>query len=212
MTNPIAIGVPAATGAPFVLDFATTTASRGKIKVAQAKGESLPEGWILDGEGRPSTNPEDFAAGGFLTFAGGHKGSVVSILVTWVHTGSPYVVPSAMSKAGLHAMTKSLAVEWGRYGIRLNAIAPGPFPTEGAAKRLRPGKDSFEDSAKLNPMRRIGRRCRILEAGVGGKTARALACGLEAADQHGLVGPANLYTTDRQLVPYSDLVKHIGVP
>ncbi|HYL25738.1 MAG TPA: SDR family NAD(P)-dependent oxidoreductase, partial [Burkholderiales bacterium] len=55
--------------------------------------------------------------------AGGHKGSVVSILVTWVHTGSPYVVPSAMSKAGLHVMTKSLAVEWGRHGIRLNAIA-----------------------------------------------------------------------------------------
>src|SRR6478736_5040387 len=88
--------------------------------------------------------------------AGGHKGSVISILVTWVHTGSPYVVPSAMSKAGLHVMTKSLAVEWGRHGIRLNAIAPGPFPTEGATKRLRPG-GGFDDSAKLNPMRRIGR-------------------------------------------------------
>jgi len=88
--------------------------------------------------------------------AGGHKGSVISILVTWVHTGSPYVVPSAMSKAGLHVMTKSLAVEWGRYGIRLNAIAPGPFPTEGASKRLRPdGK--FEDGNERNPMRRIGR-------------------------------------------------------
>jgi NAD(P)-dependent dehydrogenase (short-subunit alcohol dehydrogenase family) len=87
--------------------------------------------------------------------AGGHKGSVISILVTWVHTGSPYVVPSAMSKAGLHVMTKSLAVEWGKYGIRLNAIAPGPFPTEGASKRLRPG-GSFEDSNELNPMRRIG--------------------------------------------------------
>ena len=87
---------------------------------------------------------------------GGHKGSIVSILVTWVHTGSPYVVPSAMSKAGLHVMTKSLAVEWGRFGIRLNAIAPGPFPTEGATKRLRPG-GGFDDSAKVNPMRRVGR-------------------------------------------------------
>src|SRR5437867_9409011 len=87
---------------------------------------------------------------------GKHKGSVVSILVTWVHTGSPYVVPSAMSKAGLHVMTKSLAVEWGRFGIRLNAIAPGPFPTAGAAKRLRPG-GGFEDSTQLNPMRRVGR-------------------------------------------------------
>jgi NAD(P)-dependent dehydrogenase (short-subunit alcohol dehydrogenase family) len=88
--------------------------------------------------------------------AGGHKGSVISILVTWVHTGSPYVVPSAMSKAGLHVMTKSLAVEWGKYGIRLNAIAPGPFPTEGAQKRLRPG-GGFEDSTDLNPMKRVGR-------------------------------------------------------
>jgi NAD(P)-dependent dehydrogenase (short-subunit alcohol dehydrogenase family) len=86
---------------------------------------------------------------------GKHKGSVISILVTWVHTGSPYVVPSAMSKAGLHVMTKSLAVEWGRYGIRLNAIAPGPFPTEGASKRLRPD-GSFEDGVSRNPMRRIG--------------------------------------------------------
>jgi NAD(P)-dependent dehydrogenase (short-subunit alcohol dehydrogenase family) len=89
--------------------------------------------------------------------AGGHKGSVVSILVTWVHTGSPYVVPSAMSKAGLHVMTKSLAVEWGRYGIRLNAIAPGAFPTEGATKRLRPGMGGFEDTTQMNPMRRVGR-------------------------------------------------------
>jgi NAD(P)-dependent dehydrogenase (short-subunit alcohol dehydrogenase family) len=88
--------------------------------------------------------------------ARGNKGTVLSILVTWVHTGSPYVVPSAMSKAGLHVMTKSLAVEWGRFGIRLNAIAPGPFPTEGASKRLRPG-GGFQDSAQLNPMRRVGK-------------------------------------------------------
>ena len=88
--------------------------------------------------------------------AGGHPGSVISILVTWVHTGSPYVVPSAMSKAGLHVMTKSLAVEWGRHRIRLNAIAPGPFPTEGAEKRLRPG-GGFAKSSDLNPMRRVGR-------------------------------------------------------
>jgi NAD(P)-dependent dehydrogenase (short-subunit alcohol dehydrogenase family) len=88
--------------------------------------------------------------------AGGHKGTILSILVTWVHTGSPYVVPSAMSKAGLHVMTKSLAVEWGRHGIRLNAIAPGPFPTEGATQRLRPD-GSFDKSSERNPMRRVGR-------------------------------------------------------
>jgi len=55
----------------------------------------------------------------------------------------------------LHIMTKSLAVEWGKHGIRLNAIAPGPFPTEGATKRLRPGGD-FGESTKVNPMRRVG--------------------------------------------------------
>ena len=88
--------------------------------------------------------------------AGRHKVTVLSILVTWVHTGSPYVVPSAMSKAAIHVMTKSLAVEWGRHGIRLNAIAPGPLPTEGATKRLRPGGD-FSSSAQMNPMRRLGR-------------------------------------------------------
>src|SRR5436853_7346463 len=90
--------------------------------------------------------------------AGGHKGSVVSILVTWVHTGSPYVVPSAMAKAGLHVMTKSLAVEWGRAGIRMDAIAPGPFPTEGASKRLRPGADGFKDTTGMNPIARVRKK------------------------------------------------------
>jgi NAD(P)-dependent dehydrogenase (short-subunit alcohol dehydrogenase family) len=88
--------------------------------------------------------------------AGGHKGSVVSILVTWIWTGSPYVVPSAMSKAGLAVMTESLAVEWGRYGIRLNAIAPGPFPVESTGARLNPGQTMEERAAGKNPMGRIG--------------------------------------------------------
>jgi NAD(P)-dependent dehydrogenase (short-subunit alcohol dehydrogenase family) len=89
--------------------------------------------------------------------AGKNKGSVISIVVTWVWTGSPFVVPSAMSKAGVHVMTQSLAVEWGRYGIRLNAIAPGIFPTEGAGKRLAPGRDGGRDAASINPMGRTGR-------------------------------------------------------
>src|SRR6478736_6991829 len=59
------------------------------------------------------------------------RGNVVSITVTWVRNGSPYVVPSAMSKSAIHAMTMSLAAEWGHYGIRLNTIAPGEIPTEG---------------------------------------------------------------------------------
>ncbi|MDQ3261292.1 MAG: SDR family oxidoreductase [Pseudomonadota bacterium] len=83
------------------------------------------------------------------------KGSVISILTTWVWTGSPFVVPSAMAKTGVDAMTKSLAVEWGRYGIRLNAIAPGPIYTKGAWDRLSPGKDALSRSED-NPMGRIG--------------------------------------------------------
>ena len=70
--------------------------------------------------------------------AGGHPGNVVSITVTWVRNGSPYVVPSAMSKSAIHAMTMSLATEWGRYGIRLNTIAPGEIPTEGHEQASQP--------------------------------------------------------------------------
>jgi NAD(P)-dependent dehydrogenase (short-subunit alcohol dehydrogenase family) len=70
------------------------------------------------------------------------KGSVISILTTWIWNGGPFTVPSAMSKAGVNIMTKSLATEWGPYGIRLNAIAPGPFPTKGAWERLSPSAAS----------------------------------------------------------------------
>jgi NAD(P)-dependent dehydrogenase (short-subunit alcohol dehydrogenase family) len=89
--------------------------------------------------------------------SGRARGSVVSIVTTWTRTGSPFVVPSAMSKAGIDAMTKSLAVEWGRYGIRLNAIAPGIFPTEGATARLRPGDKPHELEQAANPTRRLGK-------------------------------------------------------
>ena len=65
---------------------------------------------------------------------------MVSILTTWVWSGGPFTVPSAMSKAGLNVMTQSLAAEWGNRGVRFNAIAPGPFPTEGAWARLNPGQ------------------------------------------------------------------------
>lgn len=88
----------------------------------------------------------------------GIKGAVVSNLVTWVWTGSAFVVPSAMAKTALHAMTMSLAVEWGPYGIRLNATAPGPFPTESAWEKLNPIPDakSSATSAETVPLRRYG--------------------------------------------------------
>jgi NAD(P)-dependent dehydrogenase (short-subunit alcohol dehydrogenase family) len=77
--------------------------------------------------------------------AEGRHASVVSILTTWVWNGGPFTVPSAMSKAGLNVMTQSLAVEWGNRGVRFNAIAPGPFPTEGMNARLTPGSDGKSD-------------------------------------------------------------------
>jgi NAD(P)-dependent dehydrogenase (short-subunit alcohol dehydrogenase family) len=86
------------------------------------------------------------------------KASVISILTTWVWNGGPFTVPSAMSKAGLNIMTKSLAVEWGPYGIRLNAIAPGPFPTKGAWERLNPSAsgDGSEARNAIGGMARNG--------------------------------------------------------
>lgn len=84
-------------------------------------------------------------------------GNVLSVVTTYAWTGSGYVVPSACGKAGVLALTRSLAVEWGKYGIRLNAIAPGPFPTEGAWSRLLPPdmKEDF-DLAKKNAVGRLG--------------------------------------------------------
>lgn len=83
--------------------------------------------------------------------------TVLTIVATYAWTGSPYVVPSAMAKAGLMAMTQSLAVEWGGRGIRLNAIAPGPFPTPGAWERLVPRPDLAQEFETRNPLGRPGR-------------------------------------------------------
>jgi NAD(P)-dependent dehydrogenase (short-subunit alcohol dehydrogenase family) len=86
------------------------------------------------------------------------KASFLAILTTWVWNGSAFTVPSAMSKAGVNVMTQSLATEWGRYGLRFNAIAPGAFPTKGMSERLSPGGGNLtgRDSAGGNPMGRVG--------------------------------------------------------
>ena len=89
--------------------------------------------------------------------AEGRRAGVLSIVTSYAWTGSAYVVPSAMGKAGVLAMTRSLAVEWGPKGIRLNAIAPGPFPTQGAWERLVPNPDLARIFETRNPLGRPGR-------------------------------------------------------
>ncbi|MDH3664745.1 MAG: SDR family oxidoreductase [Alphaproteobacteria bacterium] len=86
----------------------------------------------------------------------GHPGTVLSVTTTYAWTGSAFVLPSAMAKAGVLAMTQSLAVEWGGRGIRLNAIAPGPFPTKGAWDRLVPNEEIAKAFESRNPLRRPG--------------------------------------------------------
>ncbi len=87
----------------------------------------------------------------------GSGGAILSIVTTYAWTGSAYVLPSAMAKAGVLAMTRSLAVEWARHKIRCNAIAPGPFPTEGAFSRLLPpGLDDAMATSRI-PLGRFGK-------------------------------------------------------
>ena len=86
----------------------------------------------------------------------GQGGSILNITTTYAWTGSAFVIPSAAAKAGVLAMTRSLAVEWATYGIRSNAIAPGPFPTEGAWKALMPTPELEQEAKNRIPMRRFG--------------------------------------------------------
>lgn len=93
-------------------------------------------------------------------------GTVLNIVTTYAENGSAFVVPSACAKAGVLAMTRSLAAEWGAYGIRLNAIAPGPFPTEGAWKRLFPSAEFGEQYKKRIPLGRFGEHSELANLAV----------------------------------------------
>jgi len=88
--------------------------------------------------------------------AASHPATVLNISATYAPSGSAYVVPSAVSKAGVNALTRSLAVEWGNRGIRMNAIAPGPIPTEGAFSRLLPRPELEQFARQRNPLGRFG--------------------------------------------------------
>ena len=124
---------------PRAFDAVAGIVFHGSFYVTQAIGKR----WVAEARAGTWTSAQPFR-------------SVMSIIVTWVDNGSPYVVPSAMSKAGIEVMTKSLAVEWARYGIRLNAVGPGEIPTEGMSKRLNPGEEPGARSREHNPMARPG--------------------------------------------------------
>jgi NAD(P)-dependent dehydrogenase (short-subunit alcohol dehydrogenase family) len=95
--------------------------------------------------------------------AAGRRGNVLSIVTSYAWTGSAYVLPSAVAKAGVLAMTRSLAVEWGGRGIRLNAIAPGPFPTQGAWERLVPRPELARAFETRNPLGRSGEHAELAD-------------------------------------------------
>jgi NAD(P)-dependent dehydrogenase (short-subunit alcohol dehydrogenase family) len=124
---------------PRAFDAIANIVFHGTFYVTQAVGKR----WVADAKG-----------GGWKP--GQPYRNVMSIITTWVNNGSPFVVPSAMSKAGIDVMTKSLATEWARFGVRLNTIGPGEIPTEGMSKRLNPGEEPGARSKAGNPMARPG--------------------------------------------------------
>ncbi|HEY8361219.1 MAG TPA: SDR family oxidoreductase [Ramlibacter sp.] len=135
---------PTETLSPRAFDAIANIVFHGTFYVTQAVGKR----WVADARAGRWTPPQPCR-------------SVMSIITTWVDNGSPYVVPSAMSKAGIEAMTKSLAVEWAGHGIRLNAVGPGEIPTEGMSKRLNPGEEPGARSRAHNPMARTGRMAEL---------------------------------------------------
>lgn len=160
---------------PHACDIRDADAIKLMVDAIWAEGGAL-DGVVNNAAGNFISRTEDLSVNGFnaiadivfrgtfyLTLEVGKRQiaeakpcSFLSILTTWVWNGSAFVVPSAMSKSAINTMTQSLAVEWGRYGMRFNAIAPGLFPTKGMSARLSPEGRGGNSNHQLNPMGRHG--------------------------------------------------------
>lgn len=160
---------------PLACDIRDPDAINSMVDAVWADGGALT-GLVNNAAGNFISRTEDLSVNGFnaiadIVFKGtffitqnvgkrliaeGKTGNFLSILATWVWTGSAFVVPSSMSKTAIHSMTQSLSTEWGRYGLRFNAIAPGHFPTKGMSARLAPGSDGMDTKHRQNPMGRSG--------------------------------------------------------
>jgi len=147
-TNPIAFGVPLPDGPPFVLDYATTAVAEGKLRVARSKRARVPDGWIVDKHGRPTTDPEDFYAGGMLLPFGGHKGFALAMLVELLSvalTGADAVpdqrgrqngaVFLAIDPSAVRPLDEFVAA-----AARINARVVGVPPAPGSEGVLIPGQ------------------------------------------------------------------------
>ncbi|HEV8633625.1 MAG TPA: Ldh family oxidoreductase [Chloroflexota bacterium] len=126
-TNPLSFGIPADDLGPMLVDFATTAVAAGKIQVARAKGEPLPPGSILDRDGNPTTNAEDFYQGGVMLPFGGHKGYALSLVVE--------LLGRVLTGADEHAEGGRGGAVYGRSGALVLAIDPGLFRDPGAFRR-----------------------------------------------------------------------------
>ena len=147
-TNPIAFGIPLEDGSPFVLDYATTAVAEGKLRVARAKRAAVPDGWILDKDGRPTNDPEDFYAGGMLLPFGGHKGYALAMVVELLSialTGADAAADErgrqngaiflAIDPSAVRPLDEFLAA-----AARINARVTGVPPAPGTEGVLIPGQ------------------------------------------------------------------------
>jgi hydroxycarboxylate dehydrogenase B len=144
-TNPIAIGAPTGDDTPFVSDFATTIIADGKIRVAQAEGSQLPPNYIVDGEGRPSTNPDDFFDGGSLLLTGGHKGYALSLATCLLSSLTGSYDPETKRVIGVFLMAIDIGAfqDMDTYAANarsfLDGVTDNP-PAEGVERVLAPGE------------------------------------------------------------------------